>query len=447
MTVGVIGTDYGLASLAMLERLAVAGDRLDTLLDVLRAEPQLAEVAVLSTCNRVEIYVAAEDVSAALACSADRLVEVAGIPSQELAGVLESHVDIEAAGHLFAVAAGLRSLAVGETQILAQVREAFAYATTREAAGPELQAMARAAVRCGKRVRAETTFGTADTSVSALAVEVAQQRLEGLQGRSALLIGAGRINEVSARLLRAAGIGSMVIVSRTPEAAARLAAMCGGHAATMEDLPALLAGADLAITATQATQPLVVPDVILPRAPERPLLICDLAVPRDVDSSVGAVAGVELVDMDGLRPDRGDGAGDGMAAAWTIVDACVERYAIDVRTRRAVPLIAKLRAHVDRQKDTELARTLAGLEHLAPADRDAVALLAHRLINRMFHHLATRLKAAATEVDAEMYLSALAFLFDGVDTEYSTITAPESAAEYDDTWRADVATTKSARND
>lgn len=440
MPIGVIGADHSRAPLALRERLALAGERLDALLDALRAEPLLDEAAILSTCHRTEVYVAAADLPGALACVAERLAALQELPLAVFAEVLESRFDTEAARHLFAVAAGLRSLAVGETQIVTQVREAFEHAARCDAAGPELGALARAAVRCGKRVRAETALGTTDTSVSALAVAQASRRLGDLRGRAALLIGAGRINAVSARLLRAAGIGSLVVTSRTPQAAERLAATCDGRAAAMAELPALLAAADVVISATRAPRPLVVPQMIRPRTPERPLLIYDIAVPRDVDAAAGALPGVELVDMDGLRAGQEHGDDHGVAAAWRIVEACVERYIVDVRTQRAVPLIANLRAHVDRQKDAELARTLAGLEHLDPADREAVALLAHRLINRMFHHLATRLKAAAAAPEAEAHLAALAFLFEATDTEYRTVTTPTAELEEGDEPAAGAAT-------
>src|SRR5262249_21327416 len=167
-------------------------------------------------------------------------------------------------------------------------------------------------------------------------------------------------------------------------------------------------------SATRAPRPLVVADSIVSRAPDRPLLIYDLAVPRDVDPAVGRLPHVELADLESLRaavPPRDDEGRDGVAAAWRLVDECVAHYRVEPRVRRAVPLTARLRAHVDSQKDAELARTLARLEHLSPQDRDAVALLAHRLTNCMFHPLATRLKTAASAADAEAYLAALSFLF------------------------------------
>ena len=149
-------------------------------------------------------------------------------------------------------------------------------------------------------------------------------------------------------------------------------------------------------------------------------------MPRDTDPAVGAPSGVEFVDVDGLQAvaPQGDGTRDGVTAAGAIGDARVERYRVEARIRRALPVIAKLRAHVDRHKDAELARTLAGLEHLAPGDREAVALLAHRLVNGMFHHLTVRLKAVASAPDADTYLAALAFLFDDTDTDETTVTAP-----------------------
>ncbi len=418
MSIGFVGTDHTRAPLALRGRLAIDGERLDLLYNLLRRDPLIAEAAVLSTCNRIEVYVAAPDVRAALRTATAHLLAVSDVGAAEAAGCLEQHVDEEAVRHLLAVAGGLRSLVVGETQIGTQVREAFEDAARRDAAGAELQALARAAVQCGKRVRSETALGTTDTSVSAVIVGLARQRLGGLRGRTALLIGAGRINEVSAHLLREAGIGDLVVVSRTRDAAARLAAACDGRAAAMDDLPALLAAADLAITATRAPEPPVTSAAILPRDPTRPLLLYDIAVPRDVDPAVGALPGVELTDLDGLRAvtPRLEGTRDGIDAAWRLVDACVERYAVEARARRAVPMIARLRAHVDSQKEAELARTLASLEHLAEADRAEVGMLAHRLVNRMFHHLATRLKAAAVAPEADTYLEALAFLFDETGT-------------------------------
>jgi len=418
VSIGFVGTDHTRAPLALRGRLAIDGERLDLLYNLLRRDPLIAEAAVLSTCNRIEVYVAAPDVRAALRTATAHLLAVSDVGAAEAAGCLEQHVDEEAVRHLLAVAGGLRSLVVGETQIGTQVREAFEDAARRDAAGAELQALARAAVQCGKRVRSETALGTTDTSVSAVIVGLARQRLGGLRGRTALLIGAGRINEVSAHLLREAGIGDLVVVSRTRDAAARLAAACDGRAAAMDDLPALLAAADLAITATRAPEPPVTSAAILPRDPTRPLLLYDIAVPRDVDPAVGALPGVELTDLDGLRAvtPRLEGTRDGIDAAWRLVDACVERYAVEARARRAVPMIARLRAHVDSQKEAELARTLASLEHLAEADRAEVGMLAHRLVNRMFHHLATRLKAAAVAPEADTYLEALAFLFDETGT-------------------------------
>jgi len=417
VSIGFVGTDHTRAPLALRGRLAIDGQRLDLLYTLLRRDPLIAEAAVLSTCNRIEVYVAAPDIRAALGVATAHLLAVSNVSAAEAAGCLEQHVDEEAVRHLLAVAGGLRSLVVGEAQIGTQVREAFEDAA-RRAAGAELQALARAAVQCGKRVRSETALGAADTSVSAVIVALARRRLGGLHGRTALLIGAGRINEVSGRLLREAGIGGLVVVSRTRDAAARLAAACDGRDAAMDDLPALLAGADLAIAATRAPEPPVTPAAILPRDPARPLLLYDIAVPRDVELAVGALPGVELTDLDGLRAvtPRLEGARDGIDAAWRLVDACVERYAVEARARRAVPMIARLRAHVDSQKEAELARTLASLEHLAEADRAEVGMLAHRLVNRMFHHLATRLKAAAVAPEADTYLEALAFLFDETGT-------------------------------
>ncbi len=416
MTIGCIGADHTRASVAQRETLMVSGERLDALLDALVAVPAVAEAAVLSTCNRTEVYLAASDIEAAFGEASRCLAVVTGTSVDEVTALTTRRSGGDAACHLCAVAAGLRSLVVGETQILTQVREAFEHAAARGAAGPELSLLGRSAVRCGKRARATTTIGAVDTSVSGVVVELAARHFGGLGDRTALLIGAGRINEVGADLLRSAGIGSLVVVSRSRETAERLAAACDGQAGSMDDLPALLATADLGIAATRAPEPIVYPEMLLPRRPERPLLLYDIAVPRNVDAGVGALDHVTLVDLDGLQQSAAVGErAAGVDAAWAIVEEAVEQYTIETRTRRAVPLIAALRDHVDRQRDVELARTLAGLSHLAPGDQEAVALMAHRLIDRMFHHLATRLKAAARLPDGDDYLTALSFLFEEVD--------------------------------
>jgi len=403
LTIGCIGTDHTRTPLGVRERLATSGERLYALLERLKADPLIDEAAVLSTCNRVELYVASSDVRAALGRAVDHLLKLTGLSSPDVALVLQSSTDLEVARHLCGVASGLCSLVVGETQVLTQVREAFEHAAARGAAGRELGTLARMAVACGKRVRAETGLGSADTSVSARAVEIAGRRFGGLEGRSALLLGAGRINAVSARLLSSAGIGSTVVVSRTREAAARLAARCGGYHAPMDDLPALLADADLAIAATRAPRPPIVPSTIRAREPTRPLLLFDIAVPRDVHPSVGALPHVELVDIDGLCAVTPQANSNGVGAAWTIVDQAVERYVLEARIKRAGPLIARLRAQVDQDRDAELAQTLAGLQYLTQQEREAVTRLAHRLTNSLFHHLVMEVKSAAATMDGDSY--------------------------------------------
>jgi glutamyl-tRNA reductase len=424
MTIGCLGTDHTRASLAQRELLTLSDERLDALLDALVAEPGVSEAAILGTCNRTEIYLAAADIDAAMDHADGCLMRAAGATPDEVAQLVVRRNGGEAARHLCAVAAGLRSLVLGETQILTQVREAFEHAAARGALGGELQALGRAAVRCGKQVRAQTAVGTADTSVSGVVVELAEQHFGSLKGRTALLVGAGRISAVAAELLRSADIGTLNIVSRTRQAAEQLAAAYGGRAGTLDELPVLLEAADLAIAATRAPAPLICPGMLSSRPADRPLRVYDIAVPRNVDPSVGMLPNVTLVDLDGL-PGASSAEIAGAGAAWAIVDACVERLAVESMTRRAVPLIASLREHVDRQKDVELSRTLADLGHLPQADQDAVALLAHRLINRMFHHLATRIKVVAGRPDADTYLAALAVLFDGEGTGYRPVAVPQ----------------------
>lgn len=387
MMLGCVGTDHHRAPLHLRERLTLAGDRLDALLLALRGDPAVAESAVLSTCNRMEVYVSADDVPLALEHARQHILRIARVPAPEAAHCFEARIGVEVARHLCAVASGLESLVPGEPQILPQVREAFECVP-----GSNLRLLARAAVSCGKRVRTETLLGRGLPDVSGIAVELAQERLGGLCGRSAVLVGAGRVNEVSAQRLGEAGIGSTVVVSRTREAAMHLAARHGGCHAPMESLPSLLTAADVVIAATRAPRPSIPLSAVSPREAARPLLLYDLGVPRDVDSAVGALPHVELVDLDALRStlpgvDRTD---ESSVAAWAIVESCTEDYMRDVRVRSLVPRIAELQVRLERRRDSELSRAI-----LSGAGDEATARLAHRLTAGAFHEFVVLLKSVA----------------------------------------------------
>jgi glutamyl-tRNA reductase len=301
---------------------------------------------------------------------------------------------------------------VAEGQILGQVRQAMETARRFGTVGLHLGAVFRAAVACGKRVRSETAIGRADISAGSSMIALLEREIDDWPSERALLIGAGRMNAATAHRLRALGVRELTVTSRTLAAAQALAAAVGGTAISLDELAVAARGATLIISATRSPGLMLTAPMLAGRTCE-PLVIGDLAVPRDVDPLIGALPCVRLLDIDALRDSQvQQGISEAVATAEDMVEDAVGGWATWCRTREAVPLIADLRAHVDRQKEAELARTLGQLAHLSEADQAAVGELAHRLVNKMFHHLAIRMKQAAADPElGDRYLEVARFLF------------------------------------
>jgi glutamyl-tRNA reductase len=467
--IGLVGLDHTNAGVELRGRLVFAAERLPEALGGLAARPSLDEVVIVSTCNRTEVYAAAPDwaearadirafLAATLAAaepgeaaasqhdastnghapargaSATRIAAAprgtADTLPDELARSLYEFESLDAAGHVLRVACGLRSMVVGEAQILGQVKEALAAAESAGTAGEELRALFTQAIKTGKRARAETEIGRADVSVGALAVRVAADLRGDLAGASALVIGAGRTSQLCASLLRDARVGRLILANRTLPAAGELAEAVGGEAIALADIPATLADVDLVISATAAphivlTAPAVASAVVGRSAP---LLVIDLAVPPDVDEGVAAIAGVTLRTLDSLRvsadpADPADPDGPGtlasgereaeLARVEAIADEGVREYSRTRALRLAVPGIAALRRHVDSSERAELERALAQLDHLTEADRAVIERFGQRLVDKMFHHLVSRIRSLAEydEVPLDLTMQVLARLF------------------------------------
>ncbi len=429
-TVTVVGTDHTIAPLALRERLALDGRASSSLLQALRASETVLEAAVLSTCNRTEVYIAASDPEAGIAIVRDAFVALLGEHAATLDDLLITRRGLDAVRHLCAVASGLESMVVAETQILGQVRNALDHARELNASGPYLGAAFRVAISCGKRVRTETAFGRVDISAGSVLVDLIGERGIDWPSQRVLLVGAGRMNAVTAGRMRALGASDFVVASRTPEAAASLASAIAGRHVLMADVGPAARSATIIVSATRSPSIMLSAGMLEGRHLS-PLIIADLAVPRDVDPAVGALPGVTLIDIDHLHGSREpSGLRDAIAAASTLVEEAANEWQAWNRTRAAVPLITELRAHVDQQRDVELARTLALLGHLPESDRLAVEELANRLVNKMFHHLAVRMKRAAADPElGEQYLEAVRFLFAREEGwRSSRETAPEHLA-------------------
>lgn len=355
-----VGVNYRSAPLAAREKLHFSAQALPAALAHIAdryvssssgGEP--AELALLSTCNRTEVYAWAGAPQAASAAIAAFLNETAGAGSPDsLNEHLEFFHDEAAAGRLMRVAAGLDSLVAGENEILGQVKDAYTLALQANACGPVLSALFRQAIQCGKRARSETEIGCLQRSVATVVVDLAKELAPNLGQRCALLIGAGKISAMTARALAKAGLRFILVTNRTFDRAQKLAAVYGGRAVHFDALPQSLAAADIVICSTGAPHIVLHAEAVMTamqQRPRRPLLVADLAVPRDADPQIAAIPNVRLVDIDGLQETA---LQHPLAAAVHECVECIiaeETFAFQswLRGRRQAAVIRQLTAKAD----------------------------------------------------------------------------------------------------
>jgi glutamyl-tRNA reductase len=418
VSVVVIGLNHRTAPLDLLERTAVDDARLPKVLHDLCARTNLSEAVVLSTCNRIEVYAIAEKFHGGYEDVRNFFVDLSFLPPEDFADHLYVHHDEAAVAHLFAVAAGLDSAVLGESEILGQVGAAWEKARDEGTTGFALNLLFRHALEVGKRVRTETAIGRGITSVAQAAVAMATDRLGTLAGRQVLLLGAGEMGEVMAASLRAAGTSDVVVVNRTWETAQDLAARVGGRAARLADLPAELLTADVLLTSTGAsTIMLEHADLASAMAHRngRPLLIVDIAMPRDVDPSAGALDGVTLLDMDDLRGFVAVGVKGRQREATRariIVEEELDRYRSTTSAREAAPLVTALRSQAEAVRLAELERAAARLSELDETQRAAVEALTKGIVAKLLHEPTVRIKDAAGTAKGDRLSDALRDLFD-----------------------------------
>jgi glutamyl-tRNA reductase len=307
--------------------------------------------------------------------------------------------------HLFRVVAGLDSQVRGEFEILGQVREAYALG----ASGPVLDRLFHQALHVGRRVRAETLLGQSAASVSSAAAELAGE----MAGRKALVIGAGRVGGETAKKL-AASAAEVAIANRNVERARRLAGSIGGRAVALEEIPAELAGADVVVSSTASPELVLTRETVEQALPVRsgtPLVVIDLAVPRDVDPRIAELPGCSVYDIDDLPSEE---LGDSVAEAERIVREEAERFDAWVASRGVAPAIASLRARAEEIRRGELDKAEGRLARLSPADRRAVEALTAQIVNKLLHPPTVRLKEAADDGEGGLYADAVRHLF-GLD--------------------------------
>jgi glutamyl-tRNA reductase len=438
VSVLVVGLSHKSAPVTTLERAAVSGDTLAKLLrDLMHAEP-VAEVFVVSTCHRVEIYADVDRFHAGVTVICELLARHCGISTGELTPCLYVHYEDRAVGHLLAVACGLDSVVVGETQILGQVRSALKVAEEHGTVGRVLGELGRLALRTGKRARAQTGIDRAGLSLLSVAVELAAASLGmppgggrsgsgrsgsgrsgsgPLAGRDVLVVGAGSMSAIAVATAGRSGAASIVVANRTRSHAERLAAGTKVTVTGLAELPAALAAADVVISCTGAAGPVITRDMVsaaLDSGRGSPLVFLDLAMPRDVEPAVAGLPGVVVIGMDRISEHGTAATADDVAAVRAIVEEELAGYRSAVDAARVAPTVVALRAKAATVVDAELARLAGRLtaDDLSKHALDEIAHTVRRVVDKLLHAPTVRVKELAGSPGGEEYAAALRVLFD-----------------------------------
>jgi glutamyl-tRNA reductase len=459
MSLLVVGLSHHTAPVPVLERVSIPPDSLNKVLDELNRCESISEIMALSTCNRIEIYAdvarfhpAVVDISAVLA-------RIAGMGVNELGEHLYVHFAEAAADHLLRVASGLDSMVVGESQILGQLRTAYATGTEAHTVGRVLHEASQTALRVGKRVHSETGIDRAGASVVSVALDHAVEVFHGaengaqgsaqvsaedgsrqatvLVGKRIVIVGAGSMGALAGSTLqRLVGGGDLdvVVINRSPERAQRLAGILGGRAASLDALADEIACADVLISSTGATGLVVEAEAVRPRD-GRTLAVLDLAMPRDVDPAVSLLSDVHYIDLEVLRSSGAMVSDEEVEAATAIVAQELRGYLENQLALAVAPTVTALRARAAEVVDGELLRLDNRLPGLDPELRAELATAVRRAVDKVLHAPTVRVKELAATPEGNAYAAALRELFGldpagpGAVTAVHKVTGPAEASE------------------
>lgn len=419
MTLLVVGASYRTCPLPELERLASVVADPEAVARQVLAERYVSEVMVVATCNRVELYVEAERFHSGLAAVSAALAAHSGVDVGHLAEHMYAHYDSAAVEHVFRVVTGLDSMAVGEAQIVGQVRAAYTRARSAGLVGGGMAAVVERALRVGRRARAETGLDRLGNRMVVEALDRAESSVGPVSGARTVVVGAGGMAGLVAATLARRDAGHVTLVNRSQERAARLAAAVDGEVAGLDALPRLLHEADLVITCTGSVRHVVAAaDVERAAAarPDRPLVLVDLALPRDVEPMVAPPANVTLIDLEQLggllAADRS--AAPEVSAASAVVDAELALWRAEVEAHTVTPTVVALRSQAEAVVAAELARLRGRLGDLDPTVAAEVERTVRRVVEKVLHTPTVRVKELAGGPDGSAYAEALQTLF-GLD--------------------------------
>ena len=415
----VVGISWRTAPVAVREKLAFRDEEIADTLRALTAAHPVAEALLVSTCNRVEVYGVARAGADATGPVRRFLAEQRGLATTELADAIYDHRGAEAVRHVFRVASSLDSLVLGEAQILGQLKAAYSAAGGAGTSGPVLGRCLERAFGAAKRVRTETAIARGAANISTVAVDLARHVFSELTGKRVLVVGAGKMSRLAARHLYASGADQIVVTNRSPAKAEALAAEIDGLAKPWDELPALLAQADVVISSTGAREPILTVPLFKKVAKARrwkPIVVIDIAVPRDADPRIAELDGVFVYDIDDLeKVVAANLAGRAKAAdqAGRIVEHEASQFEHWLRTQGVVPTIKALRERFAQVAEGELQKTLEGLqrrEHTPAQQREAIQRLVQLVVNKLLHAPTTALRESTVD-EAALRAEVLCELF------------------------------------
>lgn len=419
MSILVVGLSHRSAPVAVLERVAVAGDNLVKLLHDVHHSPHVAEAAVVSTCNRVEIYAAVEKFHPGVSAISELLSRHSGVLLDELHNYLYVHYEDRAIQHAFSVACGLESMVVGEGQILGQVREALKLAQRRGTLGRALHEVMQQALRVGKRAHTETGIDQVGASLVSVGLAGAAAHVGDLRGKRALVVGAGSMSALTVATLSRAGIGEIIVANRTLSRAVRLAgsAMVPARAIGLADIGAALAEVDVVVSCIGAHGLVITADMVdaVVTQPDRRVFFLDLALPHDIDRSIGTLPGVALTGLDDLRTAQDAAHAIGPKAVEAVRRIVAEEVAAFLSAARAAavtPTVVALRSKAAEVVEAELTRLGGRLPDLAAKERGEIEQAVRRVVDKLLHAPTVRVKELAAGPGGDTYAAALRELFD-----------------------------------
>ncbi|WP_340540890.1 glutamyl-tRNA reductase [Nocardioides sp. GXZ039] len=428
MSVLVVGISHRSAPVSVLEQVALDAEGVQKLVAAVSSASHVSEATVISTCNRVEIYAEVDRFHGSVEALSRLLVEDARQPAEDMVSHLYVHYDDGAVAHLFQVAAGLDSMAVGEGQILGQAREALRRGQEAGSVGPALNSLFQQALRVGKRTRAETGIDRVAPSLVSAALERSAAMSGPVAGSRVVVVGAGAMAGLATATVTRLGAGRVSVANRSFERAERLAAEYGATAVRLDDLGSALAEADVVLTCTGASGVLVTRELVesARSGVSTPLSILDLALPHDVDPAVGELPGVELIGLHDLAETLADGeAGREIAEVRRVVGEEVEAYLTARRQAKVTPTVVALRSMATSVVDAELDRLDVRLPDLDDAARAEIRHAVRRVADKLLHEPTVRVRELASEEGAVSYERALAELF-ALDPEaVDAVTRPD----------------------